>query len=211
MHRSKIAFTLLLSVAFVGCAEGPLWKAGSYVPWVQNEWAAEEEIVDTLYERKSMIDQLVESALTDEQKDEAAKRLQEIATRDSVLLIRLHAVEKLGQLDNSVAISALQSASRDPNAKIRVAAAKSWGQFPADQAVPHLQEMLGSDTDVDVRLAATSMLGKFSGPSVLEALSMALDDTNPAVQLRAMDALENSTGEQLGTSVAAWKSFISQR
>ncbi len=204
---TALAFTCLL---LWGCAEGPLWRTGSYVPWAREKWQAEEEIAQTSFERKRQLNEIVESARagTTTDKSDAASQLAEVIQRDPVLLMRLHAVALLGQLDSPRAIETLKLASRDSDSRVRLAAVNGWQSQPAAIAVGQLQEIIGSDTDVDVRLAATRALGEFSGQDAVNALSLALTDSNPAIQFLATESLEKITGEKIGVDVAAWQSFI---
>ncbi len=203
-------FCLLLLVT--GCAEGPLWQSGRYSPWARNKWAEEEKIADTLFARKQRMTESVESVLGApvEQQQTVAKELGEIVRRDPVLLLRLHGVKLSGKLKCPAAIQTLEDASRDYNTDIRVAAIKAWEKMPDDVAIAQLQEMIGSDTNIDVRLAATRALGNFSGVKAVQALSLALNDTDPALQLRAAESLQKTTGESLGRDVIAWQDYVSR-
>lgn len=195
---------------FSGCAEGPFWRAGKYSPWAQNHWAEEERVADTLFVRKRRMTESVQAVVgapvEDQQK--VAKSLAEVLHRDPVLLLRLHAVKMLGELNCPAAVQALIDASHDHTSDIRIAAIQAWGKMPAESAIPHLQEMIGSDTDTDVRLAATRSLGNFSGQQAVAAVSLALDDRNPALQLRAAESLEKITGEQHGRDISAWQRYV---
>ncbi|MDG1872716.1 MAG: HEAT repeat domain-containing protein [Mariniblastus sp.] len=198
------------AVCFSGCAEGPLWKAGKYSPWARNQWAAEEAIADTLFTRKRKMTEAVAGVQSApiEEKQRVAEMISEVIHRDSVLLLRIHGVNLLGQLDCPASIQTLGDASRDNNSDIRIAAVKAWQRMPSETAIPQLQEMIGSDTDVDVRLAATRALGDFSGKQAIAAVSLALDDNNPALQLRAAESLGKITGEQLGRDIGAWQQYV---
>lgn len=204
---TALAFTCLL---LWGCAEGPLWRTGGYVPWARDKWQAEEEIAQTSFERKRQLNDMVDRAKAGStaEKSSAASQLAEVVQRDPVLLMRLHAVALLGQLDSPQAIETLKLASRDSDSQVRLAAVNSWKAQPAAVAVAQLQEIIGSDTDVDVRLAATRVLGDFSGRDAVNALSLALTDSNPAIQFRATESLEKITGERIGVDVASWQSYI---
>ncbi len=141
--------------------------------------------------------------------EEAALALSDIVFRDKVILMRLHAVRLLGQLKSSpTAVETLTKASRDNDRDIRLAAIESWKTLGSDQAVPQLQEIIGSDTDIDVRLAATEALGHFPGRASVSALALSLNDRNPALQVRATESLRKVTGEQLGRDVIAWQQYV---
>ncbi len=214
--QSKIQFRILTFAILTatmlasGCAEGPLWRTGKYSPWARNQWAEEERIADTLFARKHKMTELATSVqnapVEDQQK--VAKQLTETLHSDPVLLLRLHAVKLLGTLNCPAAIQGLTDASFDHNSDLRIAAIKSWQAMPAETAIPHLQELIGSDSSVDVRLAATRALGNFSGQDAVKAISMALDDPDPALQLRAAESLQVVTGEQYGKDVLAWQEYV---
>ncbi len=143
-----------------------------------------------------------------ETRQQAASRLHEIVLRDQVLLLRLYAVQLLGQIECPETIAALRDASKDPDPDVRIAAVKSWQKLPADTAISELQEIIASDTHIDVRVAATTALGQFSGTKAIRALSYALTDSNPALQVRATESLARVTGENIGVDVAAWQNYI---
>ena len=211
LNTSWIASLLIfMSVFSLGCAEGVFWRAGQYSPWAREQWAAEEEIADTLFERKRLmnesVSQVQQAPVEDQQK--VAESLAETLHRDPILLLRLHSVHLLGQLNCPAAEQALADASKDHNSDIRIASIKSWAKLPEHSAIPHLQEMIGSDTNVDVRLAATRALGNFSGQRAVAAIALALDDPNPALQLRATESLQKITGEKLGRDVGAWQQYV---
>ena len=198
------------AIQLVGCADGPLWKTGRYSPWARNKWAAEEQIADTLFSRKRQMSEAVASVTSAPVEDQQrlAQTISEIVLRDPILLLRLHGVNLLGQLNCPLAVQTLQSASKDNNPDIRIAAVKSWQAMGAQTAVPQLQNIIGSDTNIDVRLAATRALGNFNGQQAISAASLALDDTDPALQLRAVESLQRITGESLGRDVSKWKQYV---
>ncbi len=210
MSRCRPIAVIVCCLALIGCAEGPFWKAGHYSPWAQEKWSAEEQQADTLFERKRQLSELVAQAKNSsaDAQNQAANQLKNIIHRDPVLLVKLHAISLLPDLPATASIEALHLASRDPDSRVRIAAIESWKRVNSSASVSQLQEMIGSDTDVDVRLQATRALGTFNDPSAVSALSLALTDNNPAIQLRATESLEKVTGEKLGADVAAWQTYI---
>jgi hypothetical protein len=211
-HLIRFSFLILMLTALVGCAEGPLWQSGKLSPWARNQWAEEAKIADTLFERKQRMTASVESVLNApiEQRQKVAEEISEIVHRDPILLLRLHGVRMLPQLNCPASQSTLEDASRDHNTDIRIAAVKAWESMPSDAAVSQLQEMIGSDTNVDVRLAATRALSSFSGRKAVQALSLALNDPDPALQLRAAESLTKNTGESFGRDIRAWQDYVKQ-
>ena len=196
--------------AIAGCAEGYFWKSGRYAPWVRDRWAAEERVADTLFKRKREMNEAVRAVANSgaSAQQPVAERLAEIVNRDPVLLMRLHAIDLLTQLNNQAATDALRTATTDPDTDVRIAAVKAVGKLPANVAVNQLQEVIGSDTNIDVRLAATRALGNFQGQSAVNALSLALQDRDPALQIRATESLARATGQSMGRDVAAWQQYV---
>lgn len=193
-----------------GCHEGPLWQTGKWSPWSRQKWAAEEQAVDTLFEQKREMTAAVDSVVGApvERQEKVALALAEAINRHPVLLLRLHAVQLVSRLRCPATIEALESASTDPSSDIRVAAIRAWQTMPSDVAIGQLQNILGSDTNVDVRLAATRALGSFSGRQAIEAISLALDDPDPALQMRAAESLATASGERFGRDIVAWQNYV---
>ena len=198
------------AIQFVGCAEGPLWRSGKYSPWARSKWAAEEQIADTFFARKRTMTEAVASVVGAPVEDQqrVAQTISEVVLRDPVLLLRLHGVNLLGKLSCPLAIQTLQDASKDNNPDIRIAAVKSWQAMESQTAISQLQNIIGSDTNIDVRLAATRALSNFSGQQAVSATSLALDDQDPALQLRAVESLQKITGEPIGRDVSKWKQYV---
>ena len=210
MSRWILALILCVSAFVAGCAEGLFWKAGHYSPWAREKWESEDQQVDTLFARKRQLNELVERAqqAPAAERDKAAMQLKEIVHRDPIILVRLHAVGLLPEIPSTESIEALKLASRDPDSRVRKAAIDAWSKIQGPVSIAQLQEFIGSDTDVDVRLHATKALGTFDDPSAANALSLALTDTNPAIQFRATESLEKVTGEKIGADVAAWQNYL---
>ncbi len=211
-HTNAIVFALITIGLFMGCAEGPLWRMGKYTPWAQNQWAEEEKIANTLFAQKKEMTARVDAAIGApvERQQEVASEMSEIASRNPVLLLRLHAVNQLGRLKCPAAGDALANAAQDSNSDVRLAAIKAFEKLPANTAIPNLQYMVGSDTNIDVRLAATRALGKFPGNQAISAIGLALNDSDPALQLRAAESLQAVTGESFGRDIPAWQQYVSQ-
>jgi hypothetical protein len=207
---------LLSSIVMVsGCFSGkrPFTSlANVRAPWSTDEVEDEALLADTLFEKKRRMEAAVAIAKNGpvEQQQKVAKGLLEIVRRDPVLLLRLHAVNLAAQLRCPAALSALKEASTDSSSDIRIAAVRAWESMPSGHAVPQLQEIIGSDTNVDVRLSATKALGNFSGRQAVSAISLALNDSDPALQLRAMESLASASGENLGLNVGAWKNYVAR-
>ncbi|NJK51533.1 MAG: HEAT repeat domain-containing protein [Leptolyngbyaceae cyanobacterium SU_3_3] len=82
----------------------------------------------------------------------------------------------------------LVSALTDPESLIRAEAAAALGQVNYPPAIPHLILAM-QDSDLEVRKAAVSSLGKFGNSSVLEPLQRALNDQAEVVRTLAKLAI----------------------
>ncbi len=202
---------VLAVVLLAGCAQSPFVALKDIsMPWSSEAMADEAQLADTLAVKRSRMDAAVAAAKNApvEQQQRVAAGLGEIIRRDPILLLRLHAVKLASELRCPAAISALTDASTDPVADIRIAAVRAWQAMPAELAVGKLQEIVGSDSNIDVRLAAIKSLGQFSGRQAVQAISLALDDPDPALQIRATESLALATGESLGRNVGAWQNYV---
>lgn len=187
-----------------------MWRTGYISPWAQQRWAEEERIAPTLFAKRDELAAMVYSAHkgTDADRERTATQLAQVAQNDPVLLVRLEAVKLLGDLDTSSARSALMMAAKDPQSDIRLAAVHACAKNNHPESVVVLQEVIGGDADIDIRLAATRTLADFKGPEAVRALGLALEDPNPALQLRAADSLRAVTGENFGHDVRAWQAYV---
>ena len=79
------------------------------------------------------------------------------------------------------------------------------------EAVQVLAGVLASDSDRDVRMAAACGLGHSHDPAAAQALGTALNDPDPAMRYRAMKALRESTGKNIGTDPSdaeRWRKYV---
>jgi HEAT repeat protein len=74
--------------------------------------------------------------------------------------------------------------------------------------VAQLSELLKSDVDTDVRLAAARALGQTHDQAAVAALGAALEDRDPAMQYRAVQSLQELTGKNLGNNVERWQQYV---
>ena len=68
-----------------------------------------------------------------------------------------------------------------------------------------LANVLRVEKDIDVRLAATEALGKIKSPEAIQALVIALDDRDPALQYVGVQSMKSITGQDYGPDVQAWR------
>jgi HEAT repeat protein len=123
-------------------------------------------------------------------------------------LIRLEIIRTMGKYPGPAADDILKRALSDPEARIRVVACEAWGKRNDAAAVALLSEALRSDVDADVRIAAAQALGETKNPAAVAALGEALNDSDPAMQYRAVLSLQQATGKDFGNSVDRWQQYV---
>jgi hypothetical protein len=203
--------TLLLSAALtLGCAEGPFSGLGGLNPWVREKWAEEEQYVQSLYGRREQLRRLASqaSSMPAAEQERVSQELARLLREDPVDLLRIEAIKTIAAFPTATAASTLNSATKDKDADVRIAACLAMKQRPEQEATRALEEVLRSDSDIDVRLAATEALGAFRSPAAVQALGIALDETDPAVQHRAMRSLQSASGQDFGMNAVAWRDFV---
>ena len=63
----------------------------------------------------------------------------------------------------------------------------------------------------EMRLAAAQALGETKNPAAIGALGDALNDSDPAMQYRAVLSLKQATGKDFGDSVDRWQQYVKQQ
>ena len=122
-------------------------------------------------------------------------------------LLRSEVARALGALQVTEAAEALQNAVNDGDPDVRIAVCAALGQQGGIQAAETLGTIIRSDSDFDVRLAATRALRGSREPAALEALAVALDDSDPALQFRAIQTMREISPVDYGSDVGAWRQF----
>ncbi len=202
--------TLFFVIIAVGCAE-TRWT-GKLAFWERSapKYGAHGLGILTQNDRVAALRELAEAS--DEQSAAAQQQISvNIASKfgsEKKPLVRVEMVRTLENYDTPTASQTLAQALRDADAEVRAAACEAWRKRGGEEAAHLLAEVLASDTDVDVRLAAVEALGELESSHVVPALAVALDDRDPALQYRAMQALENVTGQDLGYDVAQWRQYV---
>ncbi len=164
-------------------------------------------------ERVEQLKKLSETAATatPAQRQQVSEQLAASIRSEKDPLIRLEIIRTLGHYPGPAADAILKAALNDPEARIRTVACEAWGKRNDAQAVALLAETLRSDVDADVRLAAAEALGETKNPAALAALGDALNDSDPAMQYRAVLSLRKATGKDFGESVERWQHYVKQQ
>lgn len=209
-RRVFLLFCLASTIPVLGCKTGPLAEYYGLNPF-NRPGAEETEYGPAPAVRRQQIREMAASSadLPPQQQVGAARELAMRMQNEPDPLLRAEIVKALGGLPVGPSREALRLAIQDGETNVRIAACGAWQQIGGQEAVAVLSEVIASDTDDDVRLAAARGLGTFESQAAVRGLAIALDDRNPALQLRAMESLKQVSGRDLGHDVVAWRNFVS--
>jgi len=205
----------LVSTLLVGCSGDPLYPVHRLNPWVWEQWQADEQYAPTLHRQLDEVADVRDRAasMSGPQQVHWAGEFRYILEHHRQPLLREAVVDALAEFAVPQADEALKVANRDEDSVVRIAACAAWGMRPAADGVPQLTEMLGRDTDLDVRLAAAREIGRFRSPEAIHALGLALGEPNvdPALENRVIESLKKATGRDYGRDTHAWLAFVQGR
>jgi HEAT repeat protein len=120
-------------------------------------------------------------------------------------LVREAVVATIAEFRTPMAQQVLEAGLADQNENVRVACCQALGRRGESVSVATLANVLRTEQDIDVRLAAAEALGKIKSPEAIQALVVALDDRDPALQYVGVQAMKSITGQDYGPDVQAWR------
>ena len=205
----QIVAGLGLLIVMTGCSGGPFGLA-RYNPVLVEEWKKDEQYGQTLPQRLEEMEEWEADAagMPPDRQLTLSRQLDEIIRQETNPILVTRAVKTQAAFPTDVAGESLRFAIGHPQSDVRIAACKGWGRRGGPDAPELLANVLGSDTDQDVRLAAAKELEQFRSPVAIQALGLALEDGNPALQYRCVASLKEVTGKDYGEDVRAWREFV---
>jgi HEAT repeat protein len=120
-------------------------------------------------------------------------------------LVRLAVVRTISEFRTPMAQQVIEAGVSDESPAVRIACCRALGQRGAATSVGLLAQTLRGDQDTDVRMAAAEALGQIKTPEAMQAVAVALDDRDPAMQYVGTQAMKSITGKDYGGDVAAWR------
>ena len=121
--------------------------------------------------------------------------------------VRAEILEIAAGFATAPATAICKGALEDPDARVRMAACSAWAKRGGPEAVQLLAARYQSDAELDVRLRALRELGTLGDKQAIPVLARALEDSDPAVQYRAVAALKKVSGRDLGDDVNKWREW----
>jgi hypothetical protein len=149
---------------------------------------------DKIEELRVMADEAPQMAM-DVQEKNALELTQRIQVEEDTL-VRAQIIKTMAAFKTNTATAVLNASVHDADRDVRIACCDAWCTRGGPEGTRMLAELLSSDTDLDVRMAAARALGKLENPEAVKALSVALDDQNPAMQNRAKVSIEKVTKKE---------------
>jgi len=195
----------------LGCADGPVPELAVINPWVRKQWDQDEAVGPTYHRRVAELNSQRSQATnaSDAEKERLSQKLTEEFRTERSAAMRGEILRTLAEFPTVEAQSTLLAAMNDSDAKLRVAACRGLARRQCPESLAALGNAVGADTELDVRLAAARALGSFRGDDAAkQALSVPLEDNNPALQKVAIESLQNVTGRDYGWSVSTWREYL---
>jgi len=121
--------------------------------------------------------------------------------------VRCEIVTVAGTFDTPSALAICKGAMQDPDERVRARACQAWRERGGADAVQQLANRCRADRELDVRLQAIRMLGELEDKAAIPVLAEVLADPDPAVQYRAVAALKQVSGRDLGNDVNVWREW----
>jgi HEAT repeat protein len=145
-----------------------------------------------------------------EVKEEVSEELAKQIQRESNGFLRQEIVRALAECGTSQAASILRAGLNDESIDVQIQCCRGWSKWGTDESVVVLGQILENQlAAIDLKIAAIDALqsiGKPKGASFLVPLLDKRED--PALQYKALAALQKITGKNLLNDQEAWQVFV---
>jgi HEAT repeat protein len=202
MRRDALNFCLLA----IALAAAP----GCRSVWTPDMWPFPERKQSTYHTPAMRVEAIEQFAMrstgidTPEQRqitDQLARQIQV----EPDPLVRKAVVRTIAEFRTPLAQQVLEAGLADENEAVRIACCQALGRRGETSSVPVLANVLQNEKEIDVRLAAAEALGQIRSPEAIQALVVALDDRDPALQFVGVQSMKSITGKDYGPDVQAWR------
>ncbi|MEY3203835.1 MAG: hypothetical protein RLZZ21_166 [Planctomycetota bacterium] len=201
--RTWLPIAFCIACCLAGCATWSPWKSEKQVAQEREKYGltADQRIKELAEKSKS-----VKAGSAAEQE----RFSQEIATAmvsEHDARVRCAMLDAVVPLDTPMATAICKGAMQDPDPRVRMAGCSAWVTRGGSDAVEMLGARYQTDSELDVRLRALRCLGELGDKAAVPVLAKALEDSDPAVQYRAVGALKKVSGRDLGDDVNKWREW----
>ena len=123
-------------------------------------------------------------------------------------IVRKTIQETIGEFKTPLANAVILAGLNDDDRDVRVTCCRLLGERADSTTIEPLSNLVRTDSDLDVRLAAVDALGLMKSTATVPGLAAALKDRDPAMQLAGVEAMKSATGKKdLGNDVEAWRQY----
>jgi HEAT repeat protein len=197
----------LLIASICGCAGGQ-WseKADWLAFWKPEKGMDVRTRADQLKDLRELAKQAPSASVSEQER--MSLEIAQAIRSETDPIVRAQMIRTIGVCHTQVAGKVAAAGVADTDSRVRVAACEALGVRGGPEQVRLLGGALSGDTDIDVRLAAARALGDAKDPAAAQSLAAALEDPNPALQVRGMRSLEKVAHKDFGNDVAAWRQYL---
>jgi len=201
-HPSMQCLVVLLCIC-AGCA--------SWAPWQRREKSIRDQekygyTADTRIKKLAERSKAVKGG-TPETRIEFTQELVRMMLEEHDPRVRCKILETAAAYDTAAATAICTGAMQDPSDMVRLEACDVWSKRGGEEALKLLVTRYQTDAELDVRLRALKRIGDLQDKAAIPVLARALEDADPAVQYRAVAALKQVSGRDLGNDVNAWREW----
>lgn len=202
MLRTAVLLPALAGLAMTGCA--------GWLPWGSSETTKKQAAT---YGQTA--DQRIAELKKEASEANAGDSAAQVAFTQGLIQtllsehdprVRCSILEIAAGFETPAAAAICEGGLQDPDMRVRIKACDVCGKR-GSEAVPLLAAAIETDDEVDVRLQAVRALGESEEASAIPVLARALEDPDPAIQYRAVAALRQVSGRDLGNDVNAWRTW----
>jgi hypothetical protein len=127
-------------------------------------------------------------------------------------LVRQAVIRAIAEYKTPLAQQVLEAGLADQDEMVRVVCCEEMAKRAADEefdpahgAIGSLAKALREDKNQNVRIAAAKALGQMKTQAAMQAVAVALEDRDPAMQYVGVQSMKEITGKDYGPNVEAWR------
>jgi hypothetical protein len=122
-------------------------------------------------------------------------------------IVRRTIQQTVAEFQTPLAEAMLLAGLNDDDRNVRTTCCRLLAKRQDAGAVAALSQIVATDSDAEVRMAAIDALGEFKSPAAVQGLAAAIKDRDPAMQYAGVLAMQRASGEDLGNDVEAWRQY----